>query len=188
MTETPFPRAVERERFGPGALRLVGILLMVAGLLEALHCFRRVRQDVQRSGYASAGLTFAMGLLVLGAPALADTALTLLLGLSFVIDAIQRAVELRQRRDRRTTLTIALTVAGNVAMAVLLLVLWKGSTIWIVAITGALRIFGVGWNMVMSPRPPGTPPPRCGASAAGSSGPDPPRRAAGTEREGPTTV
>jgi len=76
---------------GPGALRLVGALLMLAGLLEALHCYRRVRQDVQRSGYASAGLTFTMGLLVVGAPVLAETALTLLLGASFVVDAAQRA-------------------------------------------------------------------------------------------------
>ena len=53
---------------GPSALRLVGTLLMVAGLLEALHAFRRVRQDVQRSAYSSAGLTFLMGLLVVSAP------------------------------------------------------------------------------------------------------------------------
>jgi uncharacterized membrane protein HdeD (DUF308 family)/3',5'-cyclic AMP phosphodiesterase CpdA len=138
---------------GPGALRLVGALLMVAGLLEALHCFRRVRQDVQRSGWASAGLTFLMGLLVLNAPALAETALTLLLGASFVIDAVQRAVELRRSRDRRTALMISLGIAGNLAMATLLLVLWKSSTIWTIAIAGALRILGTGWNMVMSPLP-----------------------------------
>jgi uncharacterized membrane protein HdeD (DUF308 family) len=100
---------------------------MIAGLLEVLHCFRRLREDVQRSAYASAGLTFLMGLLVLAAPALADTALTLLLGVSFVIDAVQRAAELRRNRDRRTTLTLALAVAGNVAMAVILLVLWRTS-------------------------------------------------------------
>ena len=173
MTETLAPAKVTRERFGlgtfalvlaalgaaaplllgPGALRLVGTLLMLAGLLEVLHCYRRVRQDVQRAGYASAGLTFTMGLLVLGAPALAETALTLLLGASFVVDAAQRAVELRCRQDRRTTLTIALAVAGNVAMALFLLVLWKRSTIWTITTAGALRILGVGWNMVMSPPP-----------------------------------
>src|SRR5215813_11139208 len=125
---------------GPGALRLVGALLMLAGLLEALHCYRRVRQDVQRSGYASAGLTFTMGLLVVGAPVLAETALTLLLGASFVVDAAQRAVELRRRRDRRTTLTIWLAIAGNVAMAILLLVLWRRTTVWTLAIAGALRV------------------------------------------------
>src|SRR5262249_56019767 len=132
---------------------------MLAGLLEALHCYRRVRQDVQRSGYASAGLTFTMGLLVVGAPVLAETALTGLLGASFVIDAAQRAVELRRRRDRRTTLTIWLAIAGNVAMAILLLVLWRRTTVWTIAIAGPLRIVGGGWNMVMSPPPPPRPPP-----------------------------
>jgi len=167
------PQAVTRERFGlgtfalvlaalaaaapillgPGGPRLVGALLMVAGLLEVLHCFRRVRQDVQRSGYASAGLTFLMGLLVLSAPALAETALMLLLGASFVIDAVQRAVELRRSQDRRTTLTIALAVAGNVAMAIFLFALWRRATLWTITLAGALRILGVGWNMVTSPLP-----------------------------------
>jgi 3',5'-cyclic AMP phosphodiesterase CpdA/uncharacterized membrane protein HdeD (DUF308 family) len=173
LSETLSPQEVKRERFGlgtfalvlaglaaaapillgPGALRLVGMLLMVAGLLEALHCFRHIRRDVQRSAYASAGLTFLMGLLVLSAPALAETALTLLLGASFVIDALQRAVELRRSQDRRTALTIALAVAGNVAMAILLLVLWRRSILWTIAIAGALRIVGAGWNIVMSPLP-----------------------------------
>jgi 3',5'-cyclic AMP phosphodiesterase CpdA len=173
VTAPPSPQDVKRERFGlgtfalvlaglaaaapillgPGALRLVGSLLMLAGLLEVLHCFRRVRQDVQRSGYAGAGLTFLMGLMVLGAPALAETALMLLLGASFVVDAVQRALELRRSRDRRTTVTIALAVAGNAAMALFLLVLWRRSTVWTIAIAGALRILGVGWNMVTSPLP-----------------------------------
>jgi 3',5'-cyclic AMP phosphodiesterase CpdA/uncharacterized membrane protein HdeD (DUF308 family) len=136
---------------GPSSLRVVGVLLMVAGLLEVLHCFRRVRQDVRRSAYASAGLTFLMGLLVLGAPALAGTGLTLLLAASFLVDALQRAVELWRGRDRGTALSLALGVAGNVAMAIFLLVLWKNSTTWTIAIAGALRIVGVGWNMVTSP-------------------------------------
>jgi uncharacterized membrane protein HdeD (DUF308 family)/3',5'-cyclic AMP phosphodiesterase CpdA len=173
VTASRAPHEIKRERFGlgtfllvlaaiaagapifwgPGALRLVGAMLMIAGLLEALHCYRRVRQDVQRSGYASAALTFVMGLLVLNATALAETALMLLLGVSFVIDALQRAVELRRRQDRRTALMIGLAIAGNVAMAIVLLALWKRSTVWTIAVAGALRILGVGWNMVMSPPP-----------------------------------
>jgi len=136
---------------GPSSLPVVGALLMVAGLLEVLHSFRRVRQDVRRSAYASAGLTFLMGLLVLAAPALAGTGLTILLAASFLVDALQRAVELWRGRDRRATLTLALAVAGNVAMAIFLLVLWRRSTTWTIAIAGALRIVGVGWNMVTSP-------------------------------------
>ena len=167
----PSPQTVRRERFGlgafalalgglaaaaplllgPAALSLVGALLMLAGLLEALHCFRRVRHDVRRSTYASAGLTFLMGLLVLGAPALANTALTLLLIASFLIDALQRAVELRRGAPRRTVLTLSLAIAGNLAMAGLVAVLWETSVTWTVALAGALRILGVGWDMVTSP-------------------------------------
>jgi 3',5'-cyclic AMP phosphodiesterase CpdA/uncharacterized membrane protein HdeD (DUF308 family) len=173
LTDPLSPQEVKHERFGlgtfalvlaglaaaapllagAGALRLVGALLMIAALIEVLHCFRRVREDVQRSAYASAGLTFLMGLLVLSAPALAETALMLLLGASFVIDAVQRAVELRRSRDRRAVLTLALAVAGNVTMAILLLVLWRRSAVWTITIAGALRILGVGWDMVMSPLP-----------------------------------
>jgi uncharacterized membrane protein HdeD (DUF308 family)/3',5'-cyclic AMP phosphodiesterase CpdA len=139
--------------WGPGALQVVGALLMIAGLLELLHCFRRVHRHIQGSGYSSAALSFLMGLLVLSAPAFAETALTAMLGASFVIDAIQRAVSLRRSSDRRTTLMIGLGVVGNVAMASALLVVWKSSTTWTFAIAGALRIVGVGWNMVMSPLP-----------------------------------
>jgi 3',5'-cyclic AMP phosphodiesterase CpdA/uncharacterized membrane protein HdeD (DUF308 family) len=172
LTETLSPQTVQRERFGlgtfalvlaglaagapfllgPSSLPVVGVLLMVAGLLEVLHGFRRVRQDVKRSAYASAGLTFLMGLLVLGAPALAGTALILLLAVSFLIDALQRGRELWRARDRRTLVTLSLAVAGNLAMAGLLLVLWRGpSMAWTIALAGALRIVGVGWNMVMAP-------------------------------------
>src|SRR5262249_58991560 len=124
---------------------------MVAGLVEVLHCFRRVRQDVRRSAYASAGLTFLMGLLVLAAPALAGTGLMILLAASFLIDALQRAVDLWRGRDRLTTLTLALAVAGNLAMAGFLLVLWRRSSTWTIALAGALRIVGVGWRLGMAP-------------------------------------
>jgi uncharacterized membrane protein HdeD (DUF308 family)/3',5'-cyclic AMP phosphodiesterase CpdA len=138
---------------GPSALQLVGALLMVAGVLEGLHSFRRVSQSARRWAYASAGLTLFMGLLVLSAPLMAGTALTLLLAVSFLVDGVQGALALgRQAEDRRTTLTRALAVAGNLAVAGLLLVLWwRTSTAWAIALAGGLRIFGTGWNMVTAP-------------------------------------
>jgi 3',5'-cyclic AMP phosphodiesterase CpdA len=134
------------------------MLLMVAGVLEGLHSFRRVSQAARRRAYVSAGVTLFMGLLVLNAPLLAGTALTLLLAASFFVDGVQGALELRrQQGDRRTTLTHALAVAGNVAVAGLLLGLWwRTSPTWTIALAGGLRIFGTGWNMVTAPvQPPG---------------------------------
>ncbi len=139
-------------------MQLVGVLLMLAGVLEGLHSFRRVSQAARRRAYASAGVTLFMGLLVLNAPLLAGTALTLLLAASFLVDGVQGAFDLwRRQADRRTTLTRALAVVGNVAVAGLLLVLWwRAFPAWIVALAGGLRIFGTGWNMITAPvQPPG---------------------------------
>ncbi|HET7876013.1 MAG TPA: DUF308 domain-containing protein, partial [Methylomirabilota bacterium] len=174
----PSPDTVKRERFGLGtvalvlaglaaaapllsgatSLQLVGALLIVAGVLEGLHSFRRVSETARRWAYASAGLTLFMGLLVLNAPLLAGTGLTLLLAASFFVDGVQGALALwRQREDRQTTLTRTLAVLGNVAVAGLLLWLWwRTSPAWAIALAGGLRIFGAGWNMVTAPvQPPG---------------------------------
>ncbi len=83
-------------------LQLVGALLIVAGVLEGLHSFRRVSRDAQRSAYTSAGLTVLMGLLVLAAPLLVGTALTLLLAGSFLLDGFHRAADLLRRKGSST--------------------------------------------------------------------------------------
>ena len=136
---------------GPSALELVGALLIVAGVLDGLHSFRRVSLQAQRSAYASAGLTVLMGLLVLGAPLLVGTALTLLLAGSFLVDGFQRAAELRRRKENRTPVALVLATLGNLAAAALLLLLWRTSPTWTASLAGALRIFGAGWNMVTTP-------------------------------------
>jgi 3',5'-cyclic AMP phosphodiesterase CpdA/uncharacterized membrane protein HdeD (DUF308 family) len=129
------------------------MLLMVAGVLEGLHSFRRVSPAARRWAYASAGLTLFMGLLVLSAPLLAGTALTLLLAASFFVDGVQGALELwRRKDDRRATLTLAIAVIGNVVAAGLLVALWwRVSLTWTIALAGGLRIFGAGWSMVTAP-------------------------------------
>jgi uncharacterized membrane protein HdeD (DUF308 family) len=136
---------------GPSSLQLVGTLLIVAGVLEGLHSFRRVSQQARPAAYASAALTVLMGLLVLGAPLLVGTALTLLLAGSFLVDGFQRAGDLWRREQNDARVALVLAVLGNVAATALLLILWTTSVTWTAALAGALRIFGVGWNIVTTP-------------------------------------
>ena len=117
-----------------------------------LHSFRRVSLQAQRSAYASAGLTVLMGLLVLGAPLLVGTALTLLLAGSFLVDGFQRAAELRRRKENGTP--VALVLADRSATwrrRRCFFLLWRTSPTWSASLAGALRIFGAGWNMVTTP-------------------------------------
>jgi 3',5'-cyclic AMP phosphodiesterase CpdA/uncharacterized membrane protein HdeD (DUF308 family) len=137
---------------GDTPLKLVGALLILAGTLELLHSLRRVDPDAQQGASRSASLTLAMGFLILLAPVLVGSAVVLLLAVSFCVDGIRRLGELRRPGKRgHATAWDALAAAGNLATAGLLGLLWNASATWVVALAGALRILGAGWNMVTAP-------------------------------------
>jgi uncharacterized membrane protein HdeD (DUF308 family)/3',5'-cyclic AMP phosphodiesterase CpdA len=140
-------------RAGETPLRMVGALLALAGTLEILHSLRRVSAESRRSAARSGGFTLAMGALVLSAPALVGSGLVLLLGLFFLADGLRQLIAVvtgwrRGQPIRRATLA----ATGNLATAAVLLVLWNNAaTTWVVALAGAARILGAGWNMVTAP-------------------------------------
>jgi hypothetical protein len=94
-----------------------------------------------------------MGLLVLSAPVLAGSGLVLLLGLFFLADGLRQLGALWMGwRRRQPVRRAALAAAGNLAVAAVLFVLWNNAaTAWVVALAGAARILGAGWNMVTAP-------------------------------------
>ena len=137
---------------GGAPLRLVGTLLALAGALEILHSLRRVSPEAQRSASHSGAFTLGMGLLVLAAPVLVGSAVVLLLAASFLTDGLRRMIELWNLwRRGRPALGAALATVDNLAVSGLLLALWDASVTWVVALAGALRILGAGWNMVTAP-------------------------------------
>ncbi len=140
-------------RAGETPLKLVGAFLALAGMLEILHSLRRVSPESRRSASRSGGFTLAMGLLVLSAPSLTGSGLVFLLGVFFLVDGLRQLVAFwmgwrRGQPARRA----ALATAGNLAVAAVLFVLWNNAaTGWVVALAGAARILGAGWNMVTAP-------------------------------------
>jgi uncharacterized membrane protein HdeD (DUF308 family)/3',5'-cyclic AMP phosphodiesterase CpdA len=138
---------------GETPLMLVGALLTLAGVLETLHSLRRVSAGSRRSAARSGGFTIAMGLLVLSAPSLAGSGLVLLLGLFFLADGVRQTTAFwRERRRGQPARRAAWAAAGNLGAAAVLFVLWNvASTGWVVALAGAARILGAGWNMVTAP-------------------------------------
>jgi 3',5'-cyclic AMP phosphodiesterase CpdA len=122
-------------------------------MLEILHSLRRVSPESRRSAARSGGFTLVMGLLVLSAPVLAGSGLVLLLGLFFLADGLRQLGALWMGwRRRQPVRRAALAAAGNLAVAAVLFVLWNNAaTAWVVALAGAARILGAGWNMVTAP-------------------------------------
>ena len=75
----------------------VGLLLVLAAVLEIAHGFRRSTARGQRSAWFGGTITLAMGLLLINAPYLAVAALWLFLAGSFGLDAVRYFVGILRR-------------------------------------------------------------------------------------------
>lgn len=130
----------------------VGLLLVLAAILEIAHGLRRSTARGQRSAWFGGTITLAMGLLLINAPYLAVAALWLFLAGSFGSDGIRYLVEtVRRAREGRFFLLEIVACLGNFVAAALILALHGNAVAWTVAIAGAVRIFGTAWNILVSP-------------------------------------
>jgi uncharacterized membrane protein HdeD (DUF308 family) len=132
-----------------------GALLALGGVLELLHGIRRADPAALRRALTSGALSLLMGLLVFSAPYLAGRALVILLSVTFAVDGLSSLAAARRSEGRLRTLAL-LSGTANVAAAVGLVVLRQVSDTWVVAAAAALRLFGIAWNMAVTPvRTPG---------------------------------
>src|SRR4029079_1531500 len=88
---------------------------------------------------------------LINAPYVATQALRLLVAGWFAVDAIRYAIATVRATDRSDKIWRALATLGNVAV-LLPLILARGAALtWVVTIAGALRIFGIAWNIRSAP-------------------------------------
>ena len=69
----------------------------------------------------------------------------------FAVDAIRYAIDLFRSRGRKQRSIAAWAALGNVAVVLLILFARGWLLTWVVAIAGALRIFGIAWNIIVAP-------------------------------------
>ena len=129
----------------------IGGLLAIAAIVEALHALRRSTAAARKKGTISAVISMAIALFLINAPLLAGASLQLVIAGWFAVDAVHSALDLARSRERKERSIAALTTLANVGV-VLLILLARGSlSTWVVAIAGALRIFGITWNIIVVP-------------------------------------
>ena len=129
----------------------VGGLLALAAAIELLHALRRSTAAARRQATGSALISMVIALFLISAPYVTGAALRVLVAAWFGLDAIRDVVGIARRaRGRDRTLT-ALAAAGNAIVCVLLLAARGWVVTWGVAIAGALRIFGIAWNIMTAP-------------------------------------
>jgi uncharacterized membrane protein HdeD (DUF308 family) len=130
----------------------VGLLLVLAAVLEIVHGFRRSTAAGQRTAWIGGALTLGMGALLIHAPFFAGSALILLVAGWFGLDSIRYFVGALSRSGKgRARLAWGLAGLGNLLACVALLLLRKQTETWTLAIAAAVRIFGTASNIILSP-------------------------------------
>ena len=125
----------------------VGWLLALAAAIEMLHALRRSDVRARRDAASGALISMAIALFLINAPFVAGQALRWLIAGWFGIDAILHATRIPRAPDRRGRRLEALATLGNAGAALLLMLAPPWMLAWIVAVAGALRIFGIAWNI-----------------------------------------
>ncbi len=126
----------------------VGWLLACAAVIEALHALRRSSAEARREATIGALISAPIALFLINAPFFASRALWLIVTGSFAVDAIRYAVGFFRRETQVERQTAGLAALGNTGAVVFALIAETWAITWVVAVLGAMRIAGIGWNIM----------------------------------------
>ncbi len=129
----------------------VGWLLALAAAIQALHAFRRSTAVAIRQGTVDAIISLMIALFLINAPLVAAQALRLVVAGWFALDAVRYAIGTMRAVDRTDRIRKALASLGNAGVLLLLALARHAALTWVVTIAGALRIFGIAWNIRRAP-------------------------------------
>ena len=129
----------------------VGFLLAIAAALEVLHGIRRSTATARREASTGAVISMVIAVLLINAPFLASTVLLVVMAGFILLDAARYGMVALRASDRSARGFAALAMAGNAAVALLLIVGREWAVAWTIAVAVALRIFGIAWNIAISP-------------------------------------
>jgi uncharacterized membrane protein HdeD (DUF308 family)/3',5'-cyclic AMP phosphodiesterase CpdA len=126
----------------------VGFLLALAAGIEVLHAQRRATAQARRRATTGAILSMTIALFLINAPFVAAQALRVVVAVWFGVDAVRYAIGAVRGKDTSPRSVTILAALGNAAVTVLLLFARGWVLTWVVALAGALRIFGISWNIM----------------------------------------
>jgi uncharacterized membrane protein HdeD (DUF308 family)/3',5'-cyclic AMP phosphodiesterase CpdA len=129
----------------------IGGLLALASGIEVLHALRRPTAAARRRATIGGMISMAIALFLINAPFFAAEVLRLLVAGWFALDAVRGAIGVVRASHRDERVVSGLAALGNLAVAILLVFARGWVLTWIVSIAGAMRIFGIAWNILVVP-------------------------------------
>jgi len=126
----------------------LGWLIIVSGILEIVHGFRRASTDQRHMAWKSAAISILMGIFLINAPLFLDSALAILVAGMLIFDVINYIRYAIRETDPFEKKKDWLAAAGNLLVLALMLILRERGVHIALAITVAMRIFGAAINIL----------------------------------------
>ena len=127
----------------------IGGFLVWAALLVFIQGFKRATVKERTSANISALISFLLGLLLINAKLFDESALYLFASMLFGIDFLRQGIALRRnRKEQKPYIASLLSFLGNMGILFTLFLFQGKAQLWILAITGGLRIVGMGFEIL----------------------------------------
>ena len=128
--------------------RASGLMLIAAVAAELVHSFRLRTFSLQRSAWASAGLTLLLAVVLLSTSWVAATALAIFVAAPFALDAARGAAAAsRHAISGKPFVNDALAALANLAAVVVVLLIGRYALNWVVGIAAGVRLLTVTANI-----------------------------------------
>jgi uncharacterized membrane protein HdeD (DUF308 family)/3',5'-cyclic AMP phosphodiesterase CpdA len=129
----------------------LGTLLLWVGLLEIYDSFRRSDIGSKKSATGSGAFSLVISFILLGADDLRGPALFILVMVVFILDALRYFIKfLNEYRNKKFFWMDLLASIGNILLLLILYLTRETGRAWALAIVVALRIAGIGLNLLLA--------------------------------------
>jgi uncharacterized membrane protein HdeD (DUF308 family) len=125
----------------------LGLLLLASGVLELTAGFRLLDQRVGNSAFLGSAMSIVAGVLLIAEPSLAVGAGAVLVGLSFALDGVGKAVAGLRNRGRPGWAALVIDGGCNVALGGLIAAQWPVPGAVTLGLVVGLRVLASGWAL-----------------------------------------
>ncbi|MCL7416425.1 MAG: HdeD family acid-resistance protein [Halalkalicoccus sp.] len=133
---------------GIGIELLLGGLLVVGGIVQAIHAFGARRWTGFLAAIALGALYLIAGLVVLANPLLGLATLTLLVGSFFLVDGVVELYMGWQVRPEANWVGLVVSGALSLVLAGLILAGWPSTAVWAVGLLFGINLLTTGFAMI----------------------------------------
>lgn len=126
----------------------LGWLIIVSGILEIIHGFRRASTHQRHMAWKSAAFSILIGVFIINAPLFLDSALALMVAGILVFDVFNYTRYAIRETEAREKKKDWLAAGGNLFLLILMLIIRERGVHIALAMTIAFRIFGAALSIL----------------------------------------